>query len=85
MLRCASLRSSALRSAPAEFKDSGLLSSKSHTPSPASESRSTTPTPGNPQPELAQQPGSNAPVARSGILRIRVTAGKGLSLPQGGE
>ncbi|BEJ12875.1 hypothetical protein CspHIS471_0300490 [Cutaneotrichosporon sp. HIS471] len=61
-----------------KFKDSGLLSSKSHTPSPAPDSRSTTPTPGNPQPELAQKP-----VARSGILRIRVTAGKGLSLPHG--
>ncbi|BEI86593.1 hypothetical protein CcaverHIS002_0608800 [Cutaneotrichosporon cavernicola] len=31
-----------------KFKDSGLLSSKSHTPSPAPDSRSTTPTPGNP-------------------------------------
>ncbi|GMK57900.1 hypothetical protein CspeluHIS016_0407340 [Cutaneotrichosporon spelunceum] len=61
-----------------KFKDSGLLSSKSHTPSPAPDSRSTTPTPGNPQPELASKP-----VARNGILRIRVTAGKGLSLPQG--
>ncbi|WOO80851.1 Serine/threonine-protein kinase gad8 [Vanrija pseudolonga] len=64
-----------------KFKDSGLL--KSHnTPSPADNSRSTTPTPGNPHPGEST-PILSPPVARSGILRIRVTAGKGLSLPQG--
>ncbi|GFZ47785.1 protein kinase C [Saitozyma sp. JCM 24511] len=63
-----------------KIKDSGLLSSKpsSSTPTPSNSgagSRSTTPTPGNPHPD--------APVARSGMLKIRVTAGKGFSLPQG--
>ncbi|EJT45182.1 proliferation-associated serine/threonine protein kinase [Trichosporon asahii var. asahii CBS 8904] len=76
-----------------KFKDSGLLSGKSHSSTPAVDSRSTTPTPGNPHPGhsapssgVASATGSGAatpPVARSGILRIRVTAGKGLTLPQG--
>jgi serum/glucocorticoid-regulated kinase 2 len=64
------------------------LSSKSHTPSPVAESRSTTPTPGNPRPGenlSTQSPVTTPPVTRNGILRIRVTAGKGLSLPQGGK
>ncbi|ORX33926.1 kinase-like domain-containing protein [Kockovaella imperatae] len=69
-----------------KLKDSGssLLSSRTNSsnnaPAPAGGSRSTTPTPGNPHPELSS---TNAPVARSGMLKIRVTAGRGLSLPQG--
>ncbi|TYJ56911.1 hypothetical protein B9479_002356 [Cryptococcus floricola] len=62
-------------------KNSGFLSGKhshaSNTPSDIS--RSTTPTPGNPHPEDAVKP----PVPRSGMLKIRVTAAKGLQLPQG--
>ncbi|WVQ83279.1 hypothetical protein IAT38_005418 [Cryptococcus sp. DSM 104549] len=63
-----------------KLKDSGFLSSKHHSNSPSDVgSRSTTPTPGNPHPGEAIQP----PVAKSGMLKIRVTAAKGLSLPQG--
>ncbi|WVQ98094.1 hypothetical protein IAU59_005216 [Kwoniella sp. CBS 9459] len=65
-----------------KIKDAGFLSSKHHNTSssatPSDISRSTTPTPGNPHPENAGRP-----VARSGMLKIRVTAGKDLSLPQG--
>ncbi|KAI9636336.1 kinase-like domain-containing protein [Dioszegia hungarica] len=63
-----------------KLKESGsnLLSSRSsqnNTPDSGIGSRSTTPTPGNPHPD--------APVHRSGVLKIRVTAAKGLNLPQG--
>ncbi|KAL7420025.1 Serine/threonine-protein kinase [Cryptotrichosporon argae] len=65
-----------------KLKDSGLLKSHSSTPSHSgATSRSTTPTPGNPNPGGDAMMGP--PVARSGMLKIRVTAGKGLSLPQG--
>ncbi|KAK8847445.1 hypothetical protein IAR55_005303 [Kwoniella newhampshirensis] len=66
-----------------KIKDSGFLSSKHHQQSssttPSDISRSTTPTPGNPHPDERGVP----PVAKSGMLKIRVTAAKGLSLPQG--
>ncbi|WVR04665.1 hypothetical protein IAU60_001676 [Kwoniella sp. DSM 27419] len=66
-----------------KIKDAGFLSSKHHNSStsatPSDISRSTTPTPGNPHPDQTGRP----PVARSGMLKIRVTAGRGLSLPQG--
>jgi serum/glucocorticoid-regulated kinase 2 len=70
-----------------ELKESTFLSSRSaHSHNAASssgpESRSTTPTPGNPRPDESQPP---PPVARSGMLKIRVTAAKGLALPQGGR
>ncbi|OWZ33134.1 non-specific serine/threonine protein kinase [Cryptococcus neoformans c45] len=64
-----------------KFKEGGFLSGKHHSSnnnSPSDTSRSTTPTPGNPHPEDAVKP----PVPRSGMLKIRVTAAKGLSLPQ---
>ena len=71
----------------AELKDSsshllsGHRSSSHNTPSPSDPgSRSTTPTPGNPH-GVAVSP----PVARSGMLKIRVTAAKGLVLPGGSE
>ncbi|WRT64732.1 uncharacterized protein IL334_001666 [Kwoniella shivajii] len=68
-----------------KIKDSGFLGSKSHhsntssTITPNDISRSTTPTPGNPHPDEVARP----PVAKSGMLKIRVTAAKGLNLPQG--
>ncbi|WVQ75985.1 hypothetical protein IAR50_005621 [Cryptococcus sp. DSM 104548] len=64
-----------------KIKDSGFLSGKhSHASgTPSDISRSTTPTPGNPHPEDGVKP----PVPRSGMLKIRVTAAKGLQLPQG--
>ncbi|OCF58770.1 AGC/AKT protein kinase [Kwoniella mangroviensis CBS 10435] len=68
-----------------KIKDSGFLGSKHHhsntasTVTPNDISRSTTPTPGNPHPDEIARP----PVAKSGMLKIRVTAAKGLSLPQG--
>ncbi|KAK1921600.1 kinase-like domain-containing protein [Papiliotrema laurentii] len=64
---------------------SSLLSSRhSNNPTPSGSgngSRSTTPTPGNPNPEDVVK--AAPPVVRSGMLKIRVTAGKGFSLPQG--
>lgn len=72
-----------------ELKESSssLLSSRhSNNPTPSGSgngSRSTTPTPGNPNPEDVVK--AAPPVVRSGMLKIRVTAGKGFSLPQGGE
>ncbi|WVW78402.1 hypothetical protein I302_100356 [Kwoniella bestiolae CBS 10118] len=68
-----------------KIKDSGFLGSKHHhsntssTVTPNDISRSTTPTPGNPHPDEVARP----PVAKSGMLKIRVTAAKGLNLPQG--
>lgn len=63
-----------------KLKDSSsFLSSKPSSSSVPDTSRSTTPTPGNPHPDA---PGM-APVARSGMLKIRVTAAKGLALPGG--
>jgi hypothetical protein len=68
-----------------ELKESTFLSSRSAHSNAATSSdpasRSTTPTPGNPHPDAPPPP----PVARSGMLKIRVTAAKGLALPQGGE
>ncbi|KAK4687783.1 serum/glucocorticoid-regulated kinase 2, partial [Tremellales sp. Uapishka_1] len=71
-----------------KLKESHLLSSSKHsstsTSNTAETSRSTTPTPGNPHGRPDGAAGSGGPpVARSGMLKIRVTAGKGLSLPQG--
>jgi len=67
-----------------ELKESTFLSSRSAHSNAATSSdpasRSTTPTPGNPHPDAPPPP----PVARSGMLKIRVTAAKGLALPQGG-
>ncbi|WWC59510.1 uncharacterized protein I303_102066 [Kwoniella dejecticola CBS 10117] len=68
-----------------KIKDSGFLGTKHHhsntssTVTPTDISRSTTPTPGNPHPDEVARP----PVAKSGMLKIRVTAAKGLNLPQG--
>ncbi|RXK36317.1 AGC/AKT protein kinase [Tremella mesenterica] len=63
-----------------EIKESSnFLSSKSSSIGVPDTSRSTTPTPSNPNPDAP----ANPPVARSGMLKIRVTAGKGLNLPQG--
>lgn len=80
---------------PLELKESSsnFLGSKHSSHTSASNSgagsRSTTPTPGNPRPdERAVETASGSgvpPVARSGMLKIRVTAGKGFQLPQGGE
>ncbi|EIW71239.1 hypothetical protein TREMEDRAFT_42662 [Tremella mesenterica DSM 1558] len=60
-------------------ESSNFLSSKSSSIGVPDTSRSTTPTPSNPNPDAP----ANPPVARSGMLKIRVTAGKGLNLPQG--
>ncbi|WVO16577.1 hypothetical protein L204_104256 [Cryptococcus depauperatus] len=63
-----------------KIKDSGFLSGKHHHGNtPSDISRSTTPTPSNPHPEDNVKP----PVAKSGMLKIRVTAAKNLQLPQG--
>ncbi|ORY30378.1 proliferation-associated serine/threonine protein kinase [Naematelia encephala] len=65
-----------------KLKDSGssFLGSKTHS-SPDPGSRSTTPTPRNPNPNPEEH--HAPPVVRTGMLKIRVTAAKGLSLPQG--
>ncbi|CAD6571770.1 MAG: hypothetical protein TREMPRED_000366 [Tremellales sp. Tagirdzhanova-0007] len=67
-----------------KIKDSSssLLASRNHPAANSSHdgSRSTTPTPGNPHPDTVGP--MTPPVPRSGMLKIRVTAGKGLSLPQ---
>jgi hypothetical protein len=81
----ASRRVSRARADKPELKESTFLSSRSAHSNAATSSdpasRSTTPTPGNPHPDAPPPP----PVARSGMLKIRVTAAKGLALPQGGK
>ena len=66
----------------------GFLSrnTQTQTSTPATSSggsRSTTPTPGNPASDAANGL-STAPVAKSGMLRIRVTSARELSLPPNG-
>lgn len=78
---CASADKPELKESSSQFLSSRSAHSNNASSS-GPESRSTTPTPGNPHPDGAPPP---PPVARSGMLKIRVTAAKGLALPQGGE